>query len=163
MKKSKLFVLPVIMFLSVFAFTACDDDDDNKGMDPKFNEALLQKYPDAVKIEWERKGDYQVADCHVGANDLEVWYTAANAEWKMTETELPTTALPAAISEAIKAGEYAAWRIDDVDMLEYPAKDKEYVVEVEQGKQEFDLYYSESGEFLRKKDVSGADDTHWPE
>lgn len=159
MKTKNLIVLPLLLVL--FGFSSCDDDDNLK-VDQEYVTALAQKYPNATGVEWEKKGQYNVAECWVDTRELDVWF-ATGAQWVMTETELRTTDLPQAITTAIVQTEYATWRIDDVDLLEYPSKDKEYVVEVELGKQEMDLYFSESGELLRKKDVSGnADDTHWP-
>lgn len=142
------------------SFVSCDSNDDYKP-ESVVEEALKAKYPTATHVEWEKKKEYQVADCIVESRELDVWFTA-NAEWKMTETDLRKTDIPTAIAEAIAASEYANWLIDDVDVLEYPAKAKEYVIEVEQGIHETDLYYSEAGELLRTK-VTTADDTHWPE
>lgn len=158
MKATKWIMLPTLLVL--FGFASCDDDD--LKVDSEYSNALAKKYPDATRIEWERKKDYFVADCWVDAKDLEVWFSVGGV-WEMTETELRTADLPEAISQAINESEYASWRIDDMDLLEYPSKAKEYVIEVEQGEKEIDLYYSESGELLDEKDVSNADDTHWPE
>ena len=38
-----------------------------------------------------------------------------------------------------------------------------YVIEVENGNQEYQLFYDQDGNVLDKRDVSGdKDDTHWP-
>lgn len=73
----------------------------------------------------------------------------------MTETDLPYQALPAAVKSAFESSEYAKWKVDDVDMLERPDMEKVYVIEVESGKQEFDLYYSEEG--ILVKSVADTD------
>lgn len=160
MKTIKWSLLAVICVTFV-AFTSCDSDDDYRP-ESSIMEALSTKYPNATHVEWEKKKNYYVADCRVDNKDLDVWFNT-NAEWKMTETDLLKSDIPTAVSQAIAASEYADWHIDDVDLLEYPSKTKEYVIEVEKGAQEWDLYYSETGELLHKKDVSTGDDTHWPE
>lgn len=50
---------------------------------------------------------------------------------------------------AFESSEYAKWKIDDVDMLERLDMETVYVIEVESGKQEFDLYYSAEGILIK--------------
>ena len=39
----------------------------------------------------------------------------------------------------------------------------QYVIEVERGNEEYQLFYAGDGNLLQKRDVSGnKDDTHWP-
>ena len=39
----------------------------------------------------------------------------------------------------------------------------QYVIEVENGNEEYQLFYAGDGNLLQKRDVSGnKDDTHWP-
>lgn len=159
MKVVKFMVLPLAMVL--LGFSSCDDDDNLK-VDSAFTAALTEKYPQVTRAEWENKGNYVVADCHIDNKDADVWFTSG-AEWVMTELELLKSDLPTAVSQALAATDYATWWIDDVDVLHYASKASEYVVEVEKDKKEIDLYFSESGEFLREKDVTKGDDTHWPE
>lgn len=54
-----------MMFIAAMAFSACDDDDknDNITVPDAVSKALKDKYPAAMDIEWERKGNYFVADC----------------------------------------------------------------------------------------------------
>mgnify|MGYP007010755038 FL=1 len=60
--KTKIQVL-AMMFIAAMAFGACDDDDknDNITVPDAVSKALKDKYPAAMDIEWERKGDYFVA------------------------------------------------------------------------------------------------------
>ncbi|NDV58127.1 PepSY-like domain-containing protein [Bacteroides sp. 519] len=160
MKELKFLAL-ALLATTLFVFTSCSDDDDLKP-DQIFTEALSAKFPDAKAIEWERAKAYYVADCYVGNKDLDVWFDGA-AKWIMTETELLKTDLPTAVLTALEASEYSTWRVDDVDMLEYPSKATRYVIEVEQGNKEMDLYFSVDGELIEEKDVTNTDDTHWPE
>ncbi|MDL2305822.1 PepSY-like domain-containing protein [Bacteroides sp. OttesenSCG-928-D19] len=160
MKKLSFMMLAVFALGSIL-FISCEKSDDINP-DQIYKEALQSKYPDATRAEWEKKKTYYVADCWSGKKDLEVWFNE-NAEWLMTETELARTELPTAITDALKATNYADWRIDDVDMLEYTNSSVVYVVEVEQKNKEIDLYFSPAGELLKEVDVTYSDDTHWPE
>lgn len=60
----------------------------------------------------------------------------------MTETDLPHASLPEAVKNAFKNSEYGQWSLDDVDMLVREGMEPVYVLEVEQGPREMDLYYN---------------------
>jgi Protein of unknown function (DUF2874). len=160
MKELK-FMAFVFLTMGLCAFTSCSDDDYSP--DAIYWEALNVKYPNARVEEWDRKGTYRVADCYYENKDLDVWFDQA-AKWVMTETELWKSDLPEAVINALNGSKYSAWRVDDVDMLEYALNAKIlYIIEVEQGKTEIDLYFSPDGALVNEKDVSRGDDTHWPE
>jgi hypothetical protein len=74
-----------------------------------------------MDIEWERKGDYFVADCWMDGREMDVWYDV-QATWKLTETDILWEGLPPTVQTAFEGGEYAQWRREDIDMLEYPVQ-----------------------------------------
>ncbi|MCD8092322.1 MAG: PepSY-like domain-containing protein [Bacteroides sp.] len=152
-----------MMFIAALAFSACSDDDDKDHV--KVPEALTQalktKYPAAGDVDWEQKGSYYVADCMVDGKDLDVWFNA-QAEWRLTEIDLNWDNVPGTVQTAFSGSEYATWKRDDIDLLEYPNQPSIYVIEVEKGKTEYQLFYSEEGNLMQTKDVTGKDDTHWP-
>ena len=153
-----------MMFIAVLAFSACSGDDNNDGIKvpEAFSQALKTKYPSATHIEWEKKGNFYVADCRMDGKELEVWYNT-NAEWQMTEINLQWNDVPGTVQTSFNNSQYASWQRDDVDLLEYPVQPIVYVIEVEKGNQELQLFYSEEGNLIQTKDVTGKDDTHWPE
>lgn len=144
--KLKFLLLAVILgSLSLFA---CSDDDDYTP-DQTVKEAFDTKFPTATRVSWEKKGIYRVAEFWLDNQENHAWFDASG-DWYMTKTELKTiNALPAKVQEAFKGSEYAAWKIDDVDRVERPGNETVYIIEVEQGKQEIDLYYSEEGILIK--------------
>ena len=109
-----------MMFIAAMAFSACDDDDknDNITVPDAVSKALKDKYPAAMDIEWERKGNYFVADCWMDGREMDVWYDV-QATWKLTETDILWEGLPPTVQTAFEGGEYAQWKREDIDMLEY--------------------------------------------
>lgn len=108
--KTKIQVL-AMMFIAAMAFGACDDDDknDNIKAPDAVSKALKDKYPAAMDIEWERKGDYFVADCWMDGREMDVWYDV-QATWKLTETDilwegLPPTVRPLSKAENMRSGD----------------------------------------------------------
>lgn len=143
-------------------FSACDDDD-NIQVSDSVSWALTDLYPGAKNVEWERKRDYYVAECRVNGKEMDVWFSE-RAEWLLSETDLGQnmTNLPQDVYVAFQSSDYATWRVDDLDMLEYPSQPTLYVIEVEQGRTEYQLFYTEEGTLTKTKDVTNGDDTHWP-
>lgn len=149
------------LLVSGFAFTSCDDNDDNYTPDGKIQEAFIAKYPNAQRVEWEKKNDYYVADFYLDGIEREAWIDSQGT-WVMTESDIRFNDLPEAIQTAFQASEYKAWKVDDVDLLERVEMDPVYVIEVEQGKQEFDLYYAEDGTLIKAVEDTDNDDEHRP-
>ena len=145
--KTKLSVLALAM-CGMLAFTSCDDDDNNYLPDQTITKAFDEKYPDAGKVEWETKGGYEVAEFHVSGNEMEAWFDN-KGNWVMTKTEINFGLLPEAVRKSLKGSEYKDWKSTDFDKLERSNAATVYVIEVEQGEQEFDLYYTEDGILLK--------------
>lgn len=149
--------------LAGFAFTGCDDDNDNDNYspDPQIVNVLNIKYPTAERVEWELKHDHYVADFYLDGIEREAWISTTG-EWVMTESNILFKDLPADIQTAFQATEYKDWIIDDVDMLERVDMEPVYVIEVEQGNREFDLYYAADGTLIKAVEDLDNDNEHRP-
>lgn len=146
----KLRFLLLAVILGSLSLFACDDDDYTPNQTVK--EAFEAKYPAATRISWEKKGIYRVAEFRLNNRKVHAWFDNSGV-WYMTETDLETvTALPAKVQEGFRNSKYAAWKTDDVDKVERPDSEPVYVIEVEQGKQEIDLYYSEEGILIKTEE-----------
>lgn len=145
--KTKLSVLALAM-CGMLAFTSCDNDDNNYLPDQTITKAFDEKYPNAGKVEWETKGGYEVAEFHVSGNETEAWFDN-KGNWVMTKTEINFGLLPEAVRTSLKDSEYKDWKTTDFDKLERYNAATVYVIEVEQGELEFDLYYTEDGVLLK--------------
>lgn len=136
----------------------CSDDEAAYLPDQAVVNGFIDKYPAARDIAWEKKNGYSVADFYDGSYRAEAWFDAAGA-WMLTETDLPFGQLPVAVRDSFGRSAYAAWKIDDVDRLERPATGVLYVIEVEKDRDEYDLFYSETGILIRAEaDTDGNDD-----
>ena len=153
MLKFKFGAWAVVLMLTAFSFSACDDNDDETYNPPaNITEALKQLYPNAQNVEWEMKGDYYVAD----------WFDA-NANWVMTENELDSIdQLVPAVYTGFRNSNYSSWVVTDVFVLTYPQHPTESVIQVKQGNLRFALYFSQEGGLLHERDITNGDDTNWP-
>lgn len=161
MMKFKFHVWIMTLMVTMVSLGSCDNDDTYMPPNQDIITALQQLYPGVRDIEWSQKGVYYVAECWVNNDELDVWFDA-NANWIMTEMEIYREQLPEAVNAAYVDSNYANWVIDNLTKLTFPNKSEEFVFEVQNGGQERALYYSVYGALLREKDITNADDTHWP-
>lgn len=153
-----------MMFIAALAFAACSDDDDKDDIKvpEAISQALKSKYPSATHVEWKQKATYYVADCKVDSQEKDVWFNE-QGQWQLTETELLWDNLPETVQTTFRGSEYTDWKIEEIVLLEYPVAPMLFVIEVEKGNTEYQLFYSEEGNLMQTKDVTGdKDDTHWP-
>ena len=150
------------LLLAVFALTSCNDTDgDNYIPDEKIVNVLHEKYPNAQRVEWKKKNDHYIADFREDHIKKEAWITTTG-EWIMTESDILFKDLPEAVKTAFNQTEYKDWEVEDVDRLERLEMETIYVVEVEQGKQEFELSYIEDGTLIKIVEDVDDDNKHQP-
>ncbi len=142
----------LFLFCSVVLLSACDNDDDlpSSKVPETVKSAFDAKFPTVNRVEWEKQSGYYVADFHENGVEMEAWFDS-DAVWCMTETDLRTdlSALPGLVQNAFQTGNYADWRVDDIDKYERPAG-VFYLIEVEKaGQQDRDLFYAEDGTLLK--------------
>lgn len=150
--KTKLFGCLLALFGAV-VLTACSDDDDDirvSDVPVAVLNAFEAKYPNVTNAEWENKRGYYVADFWQEGIETHVWIDS-KAEWKMTELDFGTNLglLPDAVQSAFLNGQYANWRVDDID--KYERTDRTfYLIEIEtNGQQDRDLFFAEDGSLLK--------------
>lgn len=161
MKKA---LLSLLFLLGIsFTWAACDDDDDNYSPSSEVVSAFKAKFPGAEKVEWKKKNVYQVADFTQNGVETEAWFDAAG-KLILTEIDVAYSQVPVAAREWIAASEYAGWEIDDVDKVVREGMATVYVVELESGKNEVDVYFSETGEWIKTVvDSDNNDDKYLPD
>ena len=103
------------LLLAGFAFTSCDDDNDNYTPDEKIVNVLYEKYPNAQRIDWELQHDHYVADFYDNNIEKEAWFNT-KGEWVMTESDILFKNLPEAVQTAFNESDYKNWKIEDVDI-----------------------------------------------
>ncbi len=147
MKRGIILNTALILALGFLALS-CSDDDNFEPDNSAVKNAFATKYPGASVDEWEMKFTYYVANFRLDNNETEAWFES-NANWVFTETDLTYAKLPDAIKTSFEASEYKDWEKDDIDKIERPETETVYILEVESGNTELDLYYSEDGELMK--------------
>lgn len=155
----KLFFTCILSASLLGVLTACTEDEQTPGASD-VPESILTRfntdYPDAQNVKWQQEGTYYVASFSDGqSTDNTAWYEH-NGRWGMTKYEMPFDHLPPTVTEAFANTEYgqdgSAWRVErEVDVLERRDNTETlYIIEVEQGETEVDLYFTEEGVLIKE-------------
>ncbi|PDP48018.1 hypothetical protein CLI82_00685 [Porphyromonas gingivalis] len=149
------FLASMVLFAGLFA--ACNKEG-NDLINSTSDEAatLATMYPNAQNVRWEQEGEFRVAEFMNEGVKSEAWFL--RSIWQYTEIDIPYSALPKAVRAAFEASEYAKWKIEDIDKVERNGTEVFYVIEVEKGGQEVDLYYMPNGKLIKtvKKPHNGS-------
>lgn len=149
MRKSLMFGAVALLSVSLWSCSNDDNDLSTKSVPEAAKATMDQKYPSARATEWKKKGTYIIAEfAYDNVKDAKAWFTA-NGEWYMTESDVLFEELPKAVKDALNASQYASWKIDDIDKIERKDLEVIYVIELENGAQEIDLYLNETGVIVK--------------
>lgn len=157
----KLNVYFILLALSSMSLLSCDDDDKKSELPEALQQSFSKKFPTATLVEWEKKGAYYEADFIYNNTETSAWF-ALDGTWEMTESDILYSTLPAEVKTTFESSKYASWRVDDADQLERKDLETTYVLDVELGEQEMDLYYSKEGELIKAVVDTDSDDSHFP-
>ena len=153
--KLKMYFIMLALGLFSFAMQSCDDDDEDAPVSEQLEKAFTNEFGN-VAHNWSTRGTNHVASFNQDNTEKEAWFDA-NGVWLMTETDIAYDALPAPVKQAFEAlTQYEGWKRDDVDMLERKGMEKVYVIEIEKGKEELNLFFDVNGNLL--KEVADKDD-----
>lgn len=168
MKRAMLFACAV----ATLGFTSCNDND-NDDIKPSqvpaaVQEAFSRTFPgvNAASAEWEYKQQaqqrYLVASFWKDGVEHDAWFTS-EGQWTLTEQDFAreTNRLPQVVQDAFRATTYAQspWVVEDIDVIRRNGYEPFYVIEVEQGSREVDLYFDANGKLLKElQDTDQSDD-----
>jgi len=140
-------LLIILVAMSAFAFTSCENDDFYAPSN-KLTNTLKTMYPNASFVEWEKERNYIKAEfLHEGAK-TEVRFSK-NEEWQLSKIDLQQNQIPTVIVSAIAQSEYANWEYEDAHYLEQPNAEPRIVVEMEKANKDVYLHFSTDGELIQ--------------
>lgn len=108
------------MGLACIVSVAAAQDISKKDVPSVVLNAVQSRYPHATDLEWEKRGDLYKAEFEVNNRDHELWIDS-NGNIQTHREEISKSALPAVVSESIKAN-FEGYKIDDVDKIEKDGK-----------------------------------------
>ena len=143
--KTKKNLFLTLIACSTVLLSACSEDNSPNTHNGKIPEQVVEafnsQYPEASNVSWSVENDYAVASFDMPeaksaeAGKNKAWYQIDNAQWAMSDMDIPYNLLPEAVKTAFEATEYAQapWRVDnEVDVITRHGYDETiYVIETE--------------------------------
>lgn len=150
----------ICIFALCLSHSGCSKDE-SIGENHTAKKNFDEMYPGATNIKWSSRSGHEVIRFNSSNRELEAWFDHSGS-WKLTETEIPLTLLPSAVGKAFAQGDYSNWEIEDIDYVQRRDHDPIYVLEVELGEEEFDLYYTSDGTLVKAFRDSDATNDYLP-
>ena len=144
------FFLFLTFLTSMTYFVACDGDKTQREYpnNEAVNEAFHKRYPNASRPSWDTEKGYAVVDFRQNGTEVEAWFDM-DGNWILSETDIRYKDLPQPIRQDYEGGSYAKWRMGDIDCIERPDREALYILEVESGREEYELHYLANGMLVK--------------
>ena len=118
-------------------------------------DAFQKKYPGSKATEWEKEdGNYEVEFDLKKVESSALF--SAKGDFMAFEQEIKTSELPAGVAEYCKKN-YPNHKISEASKITEANGKVSFEVELQNGKEEFDVIFDDKGSFL-KKEVGGKDE-----
>ena len=119
-------------------------------------DALKNKFADVNVKEWEKEkqGEYE-AEFKVNGKETSACFKA-DGTFVESEEEIKVDELPKVIKDNISKS-YPGFKIDEVCRITTADGKTMYEAEIEKGKEEFDVIYDSTGNFVKKETEEGDD------
>ncbi len=145
--KNKFIMLLSAAFMSISAYAQKISADK---VPLEVTKAFKAKFPEAKDTDWEMEstGEYE-ADFKLNRVEQSATFDQ-NGKWMETETEIKVSELPAAVQAALK-NQFADFKTGEAGRNESVKNEKCYEVEIERGKESYEVLFNEKGEVLSKK------------
>jgi len=110
-----------------------------------------KQFAQAAKVQWEMEdADYEVNFKNNGVESSAKYNKDGN--WLAIEQEIKKAELPAAVLQTVSK-EFPKAELDEIEKVTYPNNKIAYEMEVEQGKQKFEVQFSTDGQLLKKEEM----------
>lgn len=111
-----------------------------------------KQFAQANKVVWEmEEADYEVNFKNNGIEHSAKYNKEGN--WLETEQEIKKTDLPTVVTQAVNK-EFPKAELEEIEKVTFPNNKTVYEMEVEQGKQKFEVQFSTDGQLLKKEVVT---------
>lgn len=122
----KIFYIFLSLASLIFILSCNSKSKPNKRVLETFN----TMYPEVEYIDWDKEGNYFVANFKMNHKEVEAWFDK-KGYWYMTQIEITTDSLPQPVVDNINNCKYKSWHIEDIEMVRYHNLHTKYCIEVE--------------------------------
>tara|TARA_R110001592_G_scaffold162584_2_gene395988 strand:+ start:122049 stop:122519 length:471 start_codon:yes stop_codon:yes gene_type:complete len=146
----------ITVLLVAFSMQSCAKKTDSKNVPDKVLSAFNAKFPDAKKVEWEMESDSEwEAEFKWNGKEYSANFST-DGEWRETEYGIKETEIPSNI-RAILDQNFSDYEIEEPEVAE-TSSGKSYEMEIEVGKEEYEVTIDTKGNLTKKKESEENDE-----
>jgi uncharacterized membrane protein YkoI len=149
----KLIVLTAILGSFTLGYSQKIKETDVPG---PVKENFKKNYPQASGVKWEKENENYEGSFKESGKEISAVFDASG-KFLQKEIEIAVSDLPSKVSEYVNKT-YPGFNLDEASKITDASGKVFYEVEIEKGKEEAELIFDESGNFLKKEAESGDDD-----
>ncbi|MDR1645424.1 MAG: PepSY-like domain-containing protein [Tannerellaceae bacterium] len=152
-----------ILSLSAICLPACLPDEPLPEIKPneEVQNTFDSRYPGAQSVAWSIEKDYYVATFTLASGSANAWFNQ-EGEWLLSVKEQSGEHLSHKITEAFYNSNYAAWSVEEINILERLNMGVLYVINVSEGNRRADIYYSKLGNLVKVNNQDCHNTVHYP-
>ncbi|HNW97393.1 MAG TPA: PepSY-like domain-containing protein [Bacteroidales bacterium] len=140
----RLIVLSAALMLSTLSFSQKIIKSD---VPESINKAFVMKFPNATNENWEKKDTLYEISFMIEQSATEAVFNDKGT-WMETEWEIPMIYTPKAMKNYLDTA-YAGYKINEIEIMEYPNDGKLYKAEISKKKDCKNVYFSLKSEFKK--------------
>lgn len=140
----KLFVISIALIFSASCFAQKIDESD---VPDAVKSAFKVRFPGVTDAKWEKEDTLYNATFLMGQTATETEFSEKGT-WLETEWEIPAEFTPQAIKSYIDTA-YADYKLNEIELMDYPADGKLYKAEIRKKKDCQNLYFTVKSEFKK--------------
>ncbi|MDN5204841.1 PepSY-like domain-containing protein [Fulvivirgaceae bacterium BMA10] len=155
-----------ILIFIIFQISGCDqsydldasievskqpgENTENLDLETFVDKSLKEMYPKIGQYKLKIEDDQCEANFKIGGNDFNVKFGKGGI-WKRSEVGIRyENKIPKKIRKAIQSSDLDDWFLVDKTLIE-TASEKRYKIEFQRGEEEWDIYFSDTGEILQRE------------
>ncbi len=151
--KKLTFIAALVLAVTM---NSCAQKSESKNVPEKVLSALNAKFPDAKKVEWEMETDSEwEAEFKWNGKQYSANFST-EGEWHETEYEIKESEIPSNI-RAILDQYFSEYKIEEPEISE-TSMGKSYEMEIEAGKEEYEVTIDTKGNLTKKKESEENDE-----
>ncbi|MCX6230327.1 MAG: PepSY-like domain-containing protein [Bacteroidetes bacterium] len=145
MKKLSI-LLFCTLFISVLAFS---QESATTKVPATVEKAFKAKFPAIPKVKWEKEANTYEAEFMQNNVETSAVFSQ-DGKWVETEVKIDFNALPVAVQQEI-TNRFSDYKKNEFNKITHVSKGVYYEVEIEQGKDKYDIMFDKNGKIIERK------------
>ncbi len=147
----KITIIAMLVSVTVIVYSQAQEKAKKVVVPEVIKQAFVKKFPNAEKVGWsmesptEYEAEFKLKGVETSSNFDQ------QGKWLVTETEIKSSQLPAAI-QAILKKDFAGYKVEESEKIETSASEVFYEVALEKGESNLEIKFSPDGKIMKREE-----------